>query len=91
MLDFLDVEAGRNPSYANSVYLAFERGILRAPGSLINLTWWPLVTILSAFVFLVVGLALWVLIRLHFVIFGLLGLLRQKSAVTSKSVLSSHR
>lgn len=91
LADFIDVEAGRNPSYANSVYLAFERGILRAPGSLLNLTWWPLVTILFAFVFLIVGLALWVLIRLHFVIFGLLGLLRSKSAIKSKSVLSSHQ
>ena len=64
MADFLDVEAGRNPSYANSVYLAFERGILRAPGSLINLTWWPIVAIATALVFLVVGLALWILARL---------------------------
>ncbi|UIN38363.1 hypothetical protein [Methylobacterium oryzae] len=89
--DFLDIEAGRNPRYASSVYLAFERGILRAPGSLINLTWWPLVTMLSGFAFLIVGLALWVLIRLHFVVFGLLGHLRPKSAQGSKSVLSSHR
>lgn len=91
LADLQDLEAGRNPSYLNSVYLGFERGILRAPGSLITLTWWPLVTILAAIVYLLVGLALWVLLRLHFVAFGTLGLLRPKCAVTSKSVLSSQR
>lgn len=91
MADFLDVEAGRNPSYTNSVYLAFERGILRAPGSLLNMIGWPILTIVIAFFFLFVGLALWILVRLHFLVFGMLGLIRPKSVRTDKSVLSPVR
>jgi hypothetical protein len=91
MADFLDIEAGRNPSYANSVYLAFERGIFRAPGSLLNMTGWPILTIVAAVFFLFVGIALWLLVRLHFLVFGLLGLIRPRTVRGDKSVLSVPR
>jgi hypothetical protein len=86
--DLLDVEAGRNPSYANSLFLAFERGVFRAPGSLLSLIGWPLLTIGIALAYLVIGLGLFVLVRVHLIVFGVLGLLRPKSVSRSKSVVS---
>lgn len=86
--DLADIEAGRNPRYAHSLFLAFERGVFRAPGSLLNLIGWPLLAIGMALIYLVVGLALFVLVRIHLIVFGVLGLLRPKAAATSKSALS---
>lgn len=87
--EFSDLEAGRNPSYLNSVYLGLERGILRAPTSLLTYVGAPFLALLLALVFVGCGFAFWVLVRVYFIVFGLLGLLRPKFAGTNKSVLTS--
>lgn len=87
--EFSDLEAGRNPSYLNSVLLGLERGILRAPTSLLTYVGAPLLALLLALMFVGCGLAFWVLVRVYFVVFGLLGLLRSKCDRDDKSVLTS--
>lgn len=86
--DFVDIESGRNPSYLNSLYLGFERGIFRAPTSLLRLCAWPVLTILMCLGYLIAGLVIWTVLRITLVAQGILGFLRPKSVHASKSPLT---
>ena len=86
--DLADVETGRNPSYLDSLRLGLERGVFRAPGSLLDLIGWPVAAILMSLLYIVVGLFIWGIVRLHFVGFGLVGFLRPRRVRNSKSALS---
>lgn len=88
LTDFTDIEGGRNPSYLNSLYLGFERGVFRAPTSFLKLCGWPILTILMCLGFLAAGITIWVICRIIIIAQGVTGFLRLRRAPDSKSALT---
>ncbi|MCP1539977.1 hypothetical protein [Methylorubrum extorquens] len=86
--DFSDLEPGRNPRYLDSLLLGLERGVWRAPTSLLTLAGWPVCAVLMSIAYLLIGIVLWFVCRLYFVTLGVLGLLRKKAGRPDKSALT---
>ncbi|AMB48337.1 hypothetical protein [Methylobacterium sp. AMS5] len=83
------LEGAPNPSYLNSVWLGFERGVWNAPAEFLRLFGFAFLVLCFIAGFIVIGIPMWIVAQLGVVVMGLLGNLRpQTRPSNNQSVVS---